>query len=279
MWKGLSSAPFAMLLIESERETLWCDTRLPIGFIAGPRDAVTGCATATRARSNLDAGLLAAFPLFGAPLTIVMGTPQATDRTRAQWLRTILHEHFHQWQAAAPDYFARVAALDLAGDDSTGMWMLNYPFPYAHPPVSAAHDAASRSLASALAMRGRKNYPMAVRAYLRKRRAFAARVAAKDWRYAEFQMWQEGVARWTEQELGKKSQDAAVVASARALEHATLEALASPDLAKSGRTFAYYMGAGEAMLLEACGPAWRAQYEQVLATGPLLDHAARRCKA
>ena len=37
------------------------------------------------------------------------------------------------------------------------------------------------------------------------------------------------------------------------------------------------MGAGEAMLLEACGPGWRAHYPRLLALGPLLEEAGRSC--
>ncbi len=57
---------------------------------------------------------------------------------------------FHQWQYSRPDYYPRVEALGLDGGDSTGRWMLDYPFPYDHPPVQAA----ARKLASALVRQG-----------------------------------------------------------------------------------------------------------------------------
>ena len=42
----------------------------------------------------------------------------------------------------------------------------------------------------------------AVKLYAEARTAFAASVDAQDWKYFDFQLWQEGVARWTEIELG-----------------------------------------------------------------------------
>ena len=40
----------------------------------------------------------------------------------------------------------------------------------------------------------------------------------------------------------------------------------------------YPYGAGEAMLLEACGPAWRREYPKQLALGPLFEAASRHCR-
>ena len=68
-----------------------------------------------------------------------MGTPEATGLKPADWRRTILHEHFHQWQATLPGYHQRIDALALAGDDQNGMWMINYAFPYKRDDVVKAH--------------------------------------------------------------------------------------------------------------------------------------------
>ena len=271
LWPGYRAAPFGMLLIDDDRETLLCEDRLPPGFVADGRDTATGCARATRARGKLGGKLLAAMPLFGPPSTIVMGTPENTGRELGDWLRTILHEHFHQYQSVLPDYYARTAALDLANGDTTGMWMLNYRFPYDAPKVIAAHAEASRALAAALAARGKRGFAPAVRRYLAARRVFAASVTPADWRYAELQLWQEGVARWTEIALGKRYPDPDVRSAAATLEARTLAELGAPDLEASGREFAYPFGAGEAMLLDACAPRWRAAYPRVLALGPLFE--------
>lgn len=278
LWPGYGAAPFGMLLIEADVETLLCQPGTSAGFAPSGRDKATGCPRQTRARSDLSPGLLAAMPLFGPPSTIVMGTPAATGRSDAGWLRTILHEHFHQWQSALPGYYDRVGALDLTGGDQSGMWMLNFAFPYADEAAGRGFAAASHALADALAARGTARFLPAFDRYLAARRAFSHGVGESNWRYLEFQLWQEGVARWTEIELGRAYPDAAVRASARELEASTLRQLRNPDLKGQGREVAYPFGTGEAMLMQACGSAWRKAYPRVLAIGPLLEAARASCR-
>jgi len=218
-------------------------------------------------------------PVFGPQSTIVMGTPESTGRAQADWTRTILHEHFHQWQDALPDFYSRVAKLDLSGGDRTGMWMLNYPFPYADPNTQPAFATASRALGAAVGARGTAAFRAKLAAYLAARRQLAHTVGEKNWRYAELELWKEGVARWTEIELGKRYPDPAVRASALRLEKKSREWLDKPDLAGAGREFVYPYGAAEAMLLDACGSQWRREYPKQLATGPLLEAALRSCGA
>jgi len=279
LWPGFGTAPFGLLMLEPGGETLICHPVIPAGFAAPRRDAATGCERAIRPRGSLPDGLLAAMPIFGPPSTIVVGTPAATGTSLPRWRLSILHEHFHQWQDALPDLYARVAALDLAGGDESGMWMLNFPFPYARESTAAAHAAAARALAAALAARGTADFGARLEDYLRLRRAFAADAGERNWRYFEFQLWKEGVARWTEIGLGAAADDPALRAEAALREGEVMTALDRPDLAREGRLAVYAMGAGEAMVMEACGPRWRAAYPQRLALGPLLEEVARACAA
>lgn len=279
VWPGYGSAPFGFLLVGEKNEILICRDQVPEGFAPAGTDAATGCKRHSRTRSGMPNTLLAAMPLFGPPSVIVMGTPKTTNRTEANWVRTILHEHFHQWQYALPTYFDRINALDLHGGDQTGMWILNYPFPYEDPAVVAAYSAASNKLADALAARATPHFPAALGAYLDARSAFAAAAGERNWRYFELQLWQEGVARWTEIRLGKWYPRQDVRDSTAKLEAATLEALRKPDLPGTKRESVYPYGAGEAMLLQACGEGWRSTYRTELALGPLLQAAQAECGA
>lgn len=277
IWPGYGAAPFGFLLVEADRESLLCQPGEPRGFEPQGVEPKTGCTHWTRPRSGLPPGLLAAMPILGPPSTIVMGTPEATGRSRGAWLRTILHEHFHQWQTSLPEYYTRVDALDLRGGDETGMWMLNYPFPYDRPAVGEAYAAASLALAGALASRGKPSFLAAYDRYLAARDRFAATVSQRDWRYVEFQLWQEGTARWTEIQYGKIYFDPDVRREAASLERATLDELRAPDLKKQKRLLAYPLGAGEAMLMSACGPAWREAYPSVLSHRKLLSLTREAC--
>ena len=279
VWPGYGQAPFGFLLIADKQENLLCRDVVPGGFAPAGAERATGCKRYSRARTGLPGNLLAAMPIFGPPSVIVMGSPESTGRTEASWVRTILHEHFHQWQYDLPDYFSRILALDLHGGDETGMWALNYAFPYDDPGVVAAFDDASNELADAVAARGTPQFSTAFDNYLAARQALAARAGERNWRYFEFQLWQEGVARWTEIRLGKWYPRQDVRDSAVKLEEATLAALRSPKLAENKREVVYAHGAAEAMLLQACGSEWRSAYPDLLSLGPLLEAARRKCTA
>jgi hypothetical protein len=181
------------------------------------------------------------------------------------------------WQWSLPDYYRRVDALDLNGGDTTGMWMLDFPFPYENAAAGRAYAEASAALADALERRGQPSFPPAFDLYLAARRRFAASVSAREWRYLDFELWQEGTARWTEIQLGKVYPDPAVRDAATALEKATLAGLREADLKTQRRELAYPYGAAEAMLMSACGPAWRKAYPSVLANTKLLTIARESC--
>ncbi|HEX5259068.1 MAG TPA: hypothetical protein VFW35_09860 [Sphingomicrobium sp.] len=278
LWPGYGSAPFEFLLVAGDQEQLFCRTSAPSGFKADGTDSASGCARYVRPRSGLPDKLLAALPIFGPPSTIVMGTPKTTGRSDADWTRTILHEHFHEWQDSLPGFYPRVAKLDLAGTDNTGMWMLNYPFPYSDPAVDSAFNEASHALGAAVDARGKAGFKAALDKYLDARAKLAKAAGDRNWRYAEFELWKEGIARWTEIELGKVYPDSAVRESAAQLEQKSRAWLDKPDLSGTGREFVYPYGTGEAMLLEACDPAWRSRYPKELALGPLLEAARHNCR-
>ena len=277
LWPGYGTAPFGFLLVTESTESLFCRDVVPAGFTPAGLEPATGCIRHTRPRSKLPANWLAALPLFGPPAVIVMGTPEATGRTQGSWVRTILHEHFHQWQYALPSYFERTKGLGLHDGDETGMWVLNYPFPYDEPEVVRAFEDASGRLADAVTARGSPVFLPAFDRYLAARKVLAEQAGERNWRYLDFQLWQEGVARWTEIELGKAYEREDVRAAAAKLEQSTIEALRTSALPELKREVVYAHGAAEAMLLEACGPEWRRAYPQSLALGDLLQFSRAHC--
>ena len=273
VWPGWAETPFGVLLVDGEREHLLCQ-EAP-GFDPPAAEPATGCEVRSRARV-FPPGLQAAMPAFGLPATVVVGTPAATRKQEAAWRATLLHEHFHQHQWSFPRYGERVNALDLSGGDQTGMWMLNYAFPYEQAETARRFADAGAALHAVLQRPGRVR-SADVAAYLRARDTLAGSVPARDWRYAEFQLWQEGVARWTEFTAAELSMDAAVQAAGRRLRAATMDELSAAELAKNERVALYALGAGEAMLLDRCGPRWKARYPAVMAMRPLLAAALEDC--
>ena len=279
IWRAFGTSPFGFLILESDREVLLCRDSAPAGLKADGTDPATGCPRYVRPRTQLPADLLAAMPLFGPPWTIVMGpAPVAPDRLPS-WRSTVLHEHTHQWQGEFPGYYDRVKALGLSDGDESGMWMLNFPFPYADSEVQQRYVEATQALLAAVEARGSASFRGRLRDYLDARRAFAAAAGERNWRYFDFQLWQEGVARWTEIAVSRASGKSVAAAHAGVHEAKMLDMLRRPNLNRHRRVAVYAYGMAEAMLLDACGPAWRDRYPSELGLGPLLAEAEVECAA
>jgi hypothetical protein len=259
VWPGWE-APFEALLLDGESEFLVGRDVVPEGFESAGTDPVLGHLASRDA--VLPPQLLATMPLFGPPATIVVGTPETTGKAPGEWLLVLLHEHFHQWQMRDPAYFTAVAGLDLDGGDTTGRWMLDYPFPYDDPGVGEAFADLSRRLGALLS--DGDGDPAAL---WHDHGAFVAALDPGAARYLDFQLWQEGVARFVElrvaeEGVARRSPAAEdLSAAARDLRQELMSQLAAPDLAALRRVSFYAYGAGLALLLERTEPGWKERYE------------------
>ena len=207
--------------------------------------------------------LLATFPVGGIP-TIVVGSAERTGKSPTAWVLTLLHEQFHRWQYSRPDYYDEVARLGLARGDTTGGWMLDYPFPYDSAPVQAAMKELGAALARAL---GPDAGAGGVGDVLARRDGLRAGLSAEDERYLEFQLWQEGVARYIEYATARAAGEAdlrAAGASYRQVADSALGALQRElerlDLGRQRRVALYPVGAAVALLLDRSRPDWKDAY-------------------
>ena len=187
VWPGWERTRMVVLLVADSFEYLVGHPRPTAEFARLGRDSVLGRDVFVRSR-RFPPTLLATFPAVGGMSTIVVGTPERTGKSSAEWVLALLHEHFHQWQSSLPDYYARADALGLARGDTTGQWMLDYPFPYDSVPVQQAVKALATSLA--------RTEP--IETVARQREALRRILSPDDDRYLEFQLWQEGVPRYVE---------------------------------------------------------------------------------
>jgi hypothetical protein len=257
IWQGFTVAPFGILLVEEETERLYCHEGPSNGFQMAGIDPVVSCPTGVRPAS-FSPNMLASFPAVDGIPTIVTGTPEATGKTSDEWVLTILHEHFHQLQFSRPGYYSGIADLNLSGGDETGMWMLNYPFPYERNVTVSAFQLMAETLQQALDARETEGFPVTLDTYWHSREAARRTVSDDDWRYIELQFWQEGVARWTESAVAMMSEN--YRAAARDAEARIIRELSTFDLAKQKRAAVYPIGAGEALLLESVDIDWRTSY-------------------
>ena len=273
IWPGYSDAPFGVLLVEKGRERLFCHEGPAAEFELLGVDPILSCTSSSRPAA-FPPNLLASFPAVDGIATIVIGTPEATGLSPDAWVLTILHEHLHQMQFSRPDYYAGIENLGLSRGDETGMWMLNYPFPYSRDETSSAFRVMAERLIEALRVRGADAFYDSVLRYWQARESARRTVSEDDWRYVELQLWQEGVARWTEGAIAALTDEYSDAAS-EANEKIVRE-LVEFDLGKQGRVAFYPIGAGEAMLLEGVGSDWRERYWiEPFSLGPHLERLVR----
>jgi hypothetical protein len=274
LWPGWDKAPFAVLLVTPEYEFLVRHPKPSADFTPLGEDKALQCDVSYRKR-KFPPNLLATFPAVGGTPTVVIGQPaNTTAKAPTRWVITLLHEHFHQLQTSQPRYYPDVDALGLARGDTTGMWMLNYPFPYTTPEVKRQFAAMTRALAEALRARGREGFSGKSTAYLEEKKKFRALLRGDDYKYCSFQLWQEGVARYTEYHVavlaaeGHKPGPAFQALKdykpykeeARAILGGIEKELTSLQLDRAKREAFYAVGAAEGLLLDRANPGWRKRY-------------------
>ena len=274
MWPGWSGAPFAVLLVTRDSEFLIGHPRPSDDFVdTGYDDALEGHVF-TRER-QFDPGLLATFPAVGGVPTIVIGQPQNTEAsTSTRWVLTMLHEHFHQWQMSQSDYYPATLALGLAGDDTSGMWMLRYPFPYDSLAIDDAFSVLGHAAAKALEAEDHEEFQKAVYDYLHARGRFKSMLSDNDYKYFSFQLWQEGIPRYTEYRIAQRAAGGYEPSDAfeelpdfvayadeagRAHKHLITQ-LQQVRLRKDKRSAFYAIGAAEGLMLDRLDQNWRQRY-------------------
>jgi hypothetical protein len=273
IWPGWSATPMRVLLVTDSIEFLIGHSEPSADFARLGHDILLKREVWTRPR-QFPPTLLATFPAVSGKPTIVIGSAERTGKSSTAWVLTLLHEHFHQWQSSQPDYYAGVAGLDLARGDTTGMWMLDYTFPYDSVPIQRAVRGLAVALGQALdAPPGARS--SALKRVVRARETLRGRLTAADYRYFEFQLWQEGVARFIEyaaaraasadsgkpsaafERLADYAPSSAAAAEARRGLRLELEQLA---LGRQRRIAFYPLGAAMALVLEETRPDWKAAY-------------------
>ena len=155
----------------------------------------------------------------------------------------------------------------------TGMWMLNYPFPYDSAPVESAFDRLKIALADAVNASD-STVSQKFENYRTVRRDFFNSLSAPDRKYMSFQLWQEGVARYTELRIAQWAADHYVPTAAfqQLPDYTPLFELAATQLAivrkspykvalnQFQRVSFYIIGSAEAFLLDRTQPAWKEVY-------------------
>ena len=273
IWKDWSRAPFAVLLITSEHEFLIRHPRPSADFALIGFDELLKSNVYFRKRV-FQKDFLATFPAVGGVWTIVVGQAEnTTAKTSTPWVVTVLHEHFHQLQDSWPGMTDAVAALNLARGDTMGRWMLNFPFPYESADLAKQAANVSGLLLQAI-QSGGSDLSARLSAYLQAREQLKKMLNADDYKYLSFQLWKEGIARYTEYHVAKAAAESYSPSkefrglpdyspfkdTADSLLKGITRDLQALSLASDKRIAFYSLGAGEGLLLDRANPEWRQRY-------------------
>lgn len=265
IWKGISTTGFSLILVTDSIEYLLFHPNPTPDFEWLEEDKDLGTKIYWRKR-QFATGLLATFPAVAGVNCMVVGTPANTGKNTTEWIIALLHEHFHQYVYSRPGYYEAVKGLDLSGGDETGRWMLNYPFPYTDNKVMKQYEKYTTALKDAV----ENESP---RQYIRERKKFTASLRPPDYRYFSFQLWQEGIARYTEYKFLELMKDYVPGPVIRAMPDFIafeaykssiftneLTALKTVKLSGGKRVCFYSAGFAEGLLLDRLNPAWRELY-------------------
>ena len=273
LWPGWGKVPAPLMLVTTDGEFL---THHP----APPKEMQKAGEDLYARPRQFPTGLEATFPAFGPPSVIVIGEPAHTaSKTSTPWLFTVMHEHFHQLQDGQPDSYARADALGLSHGDTSGGWMLNYPFPYDKPEVSQAFRETRDLLLRAVKEPDGPAFQKLAAEYIAERRRFFAMLSSDDRKYLSFQLWKEGIARYTQVRAAESAAHylpsaefaalpdyEAFTVYAAGVRQSTLDELAKIDLPTDKRVVVYSFGATEGFLLDRIRPKWKDEYFQHMFT-------------
>jgi len=274
LWKDFDKTPFTLLLVTDDYEFLIRHPNPSEDFTFLKYDPLLKSDIYYR-DTKFSTGFLATFPAVNGINCIVVGTPENTGRNTSEWIITLLHEHFHQYVYNSSNYYKAVNTLDLANGDNTGMWMLNYPFPYQDEAVITAFKSYTSALKTLSLIDDKESsaFKTSYASYQKNRTNFKASISDKDYRYFSFQLWQEGISRYTEIKFLEEMHNYEVSASIKklkdfvdfnyylkALLKTETKKLESYHLAKNKRVCFYALGMAEGLILDKLKPNWRSNY-------------------
>lgn len=272
IWKGINEVPFVVLLVTDSIEFLVNHPYPSEDFKLSEDDKILNTKILYRQR-QFPVWYLATFPAVNGVNCIVVGTSEKTNKNSTDWVITLLHEHFHQYQFTSKNYYDEVNKLDLSGGDETGMWQLNYAFPYDNSKVIEQFKKYTSSLLNAVSNVEKKSFNKEFRNYLRQRAKLKNLLKPSDYRYFSFQIWQEGIARHTEykfiklldnyiptHEMTQLKDFVKFKELQNKLYDAELKSIMTSKLETEKRVSFYAIGFAEGILLDKRNPQWREKY-------------------
>lgn len=275
IWTGINDFPFTILFVTAEWEYLINHPNPTSDFVEMDSNLINNQKIYFRPRV-FSPHLLATFPAINGINTVVVGTPENTGLKSTPWIITLLHEHFHQFQYNSATFHQDALDLGLSGGDETGMWQLNYPFPYRDVNLNKIYLDYTIALQKAVRAIDDDSFNDLHLIATEKKSILRNAMDSADFKYLDFQWYQEGVARYTEYAFLRQLNDYKPAPELTQLvdfepfekyrqdfydKH--IKNIVELNLSENGRETVYDVGFGECLILDRISPNWKRYYLRI----------------
>lgn len=269
IWKDIDNTPLKILLITDSLEFLFNHNNPSKEFQLYKYDSLLKTKIYVRDRV-FPPFLRATFPAVNGQDCIVVGIPSNTNKTDEDWIIMLLHEHFHLYQGENNLYKKNIELLAKNLSNDSKNWMLEYKFPYDDKITNKLFKEITYTLNEAFLSIGNDDFQEKVKQYKIKLVEFKKVLSSNDFDYFTFQIWQEGVATYTESKyLDILNQNSSYIKEMTELNfslknknHLTKyrDFLLKSNLQKEKRNLFYSIGLLQGIVYDKSNPIWKSDY-------------------
>ncbi|TVQ19556.1 MAG: hypothetical protein EA361_00670 [Bacteroidetes bacterium] len=269
IWENISSTPLRILMITDSLEYLFNHNNPDDSFEWFKYDSLLNSNIYVRKR-RFPPFLRATFPAVNGIDCIVVGDPKNTQMSDEDWIVMLLHEHFHLYQGIHPNYNENIAVLaqKISGDSDN--WMLDYDFPYNDATLNKLFKEYSNSLLETFISLNKNDLKEKMERYVINQAEIRNHLTSHDYSYFQFQVWQEGIATYTEYKyLNALNNNSKYFHEKYALDFtlknedlitAYASGLLNSNLQKNTRNLFYAIGLLKGIIMDAANPEWKTDY-------------------
>jgi len=273
IWKNISKTPLRILLITDSLEYLFNHNNPDKSFELFKYDSLLKTNIYVRSR-RFPPFLRATFPAVNGEDCIVVGDPENTNKSNEDWIIMLLHEHFHLYQGSIPLYKKNIAELAQKIANNSENWMLDYDFPYADTTINNLFKKYSSSIYETHSHLCKENIKDKMDYNLIIQKEIQNYLTPNDYSYFQFQIWQEGIATYTEykylyalnliDKYFEKNYALNFTLKHEDLLKAYSKNLLNADLQKNKRNLFYSIGLLKGIIKDETNPDWKTDYFRIL---------------
>lgn len=273
IWENISNIPLRILLITDSLEYLINFNNPDKSFELYNCDSLLNTNIYVRQR-KFPPFLRATFPAVNGIDCIVVGDCKNTEKSDEDWIVMLLHEHFHLYQGANPEYNENVSLLAQKISNDSDNWMLDYDFPYNDALLNELFRDYSSSIYKTFINLNKNEFNLERERWLANQTKIQNHLKSNDYNYFQFQLWQEGTATYTEYKYlvclnlnsryFKENCNLEFCLKYKDLLTAYSTTLQKNDLQKNTRNHFYALGLFTGIIKDKTIPEWKKNYFSVL---------------